>query len=161
MAAKVMKEFLMINKRSGKALQVDSVENGSLVLQEEPQNNKNQIWILKKDENGTRIIHKASGKALDLILGVTESGTNLHIWEESDVPTQLWRITGGVSRKVANLAASKVLDIADISDTSGAYAQIWEDVGGENQRWRFLSSEEFENPSSKKQKKQKSSLKSG
>lgn len=139
MADKKGKEVIIINRRSGKALQPETTENGAAVLQTEITGAPEQIWYTEKTDGGTRLIHKASGKALDLIYGGTGSGTGVHIWEKTDAPGQLWKITGGVSRKVTNPAAAKVLDIRDMSEQDGAPAQIWDDVGGENQRWRFTA----------------------
>lgn len=149
MAVKKNKEVFIINKKSGKALIPQGVENGALVVQTEFNESDNQIWCIEKYQSGSKIIHKQTGKVIDLFCGGNENGTSLHIWDSLDVETQLWKIPGGVSRKITNIHAEKVLDIKDMSDDEGAFAQIWEDVGGENQRWKLVSLEKEEKKSAK------------
>lgn len=150
MAVKKNKEVFIINRKSGKALTPQGEENGALVVQFDFEENSNQIWCIEKLESGSKIVHKQSGKVIDLFCGGKENGTILHLWDSSDVDTQLWKVPGGVSRKLTNLSAEKVLDIKDMSEDSGVSAQIWDDVGGENQRWKLVSLEEKEEKKPKK-----------
>ncbi len=142
MTTGILKEVLIINRRTLKALEPQGMENGSPVIQSEPTKKEQQIWYLVKTKGGTRIMHKQTNKVLDLALGGTQNGTGIHIWEEAETPTQLWQLTGGSSRKIMNLAGKKVLDIAALSEQNGGFAQLWEDIGGKNQRWQLVPLEE-------------------
>jgi len=137
MAAK-KKEFLIVNRRTGKALQATGLDNGRPVQQAEITKSDAQIWTSEKFQNGVKIINKGAAKALDLMTSGVESGTWAQTWESVNGESQVWKITGTTYKKITNLAAGKVLDIAEMSEEDGAPAQIWDDIGGENQRWQLV-----------------------
>ena len=98
----------------------------------------NQQWKLAQADSGAyRLISKATGKALDIILAGENDGAQLHQWEDISAPTQSWRFeqTQDGSYKLKSSVSGKCLDIVDISALDDARLQIWEDLDGENQKW--------------------------
>lgn len=141
MAAKKGSEFLIVNRRSGKALQATGLDNGLVVEQAEINRGDAQIWTSVESGDGVKLFNKASGKVLDVMANGTENGTWAQTWEDVDGESQLWKIVPVTAtyKKLLNVMSGKVLDIVDMSDEDGAPAQIWEDVDGENQQWKFTS----------------------
>ena len=141
MAAKKTEEFMIVNRRTGKALQASGTDNGQGVVQATPTGEDAQLWAQTKARGPMKLINKASGKALDLVHGGVENGTWAHIWEDvEDAPSQQWEIVKVTAtyKKLQNVQAGKVLDIADMSEEDGAAAQLWDDVDGAGQQWKFV-----------------------
>lgn len=144
MPAKKTSEYLIVNRRSGKALQATGTENGQVVEQAEITRDDLQVWCMVGSGDGVKIVNKASGKVLDVMAGGTANGTWAQVWEDASGESQLWKTEAVTStyKKLVHMMSGKVLDIVDLSDESGTPAQLWEDVSGENQQWKFVSAEE-------------------
>lgn len=138
MAVKKESEILIVNRRSGKALQATGLDNGLAVKQADINKSDAQMWTMLKTDEGVKFVNKAASKVLDVMLGGTENGTWAQTWDDVDGDTQFWTVSGTTYKKIVNCASGKTLDIMDMSDDEGAPAQIWEDVGGENQQWKFV-----------------------
>lgn len=138
MPVKKESEILIVNRRSGKALQATGLDNGLAVKQADINKSDAQVWTMQKSDEGVKFVNKAAGKVLDVMSGGMENGTWAQTWEDVDGDTQFWTVSGTTYKKIQNRASEKVLDIMDMSDDEGAPAQIWEDVGGENQQWKFV-----------------------
>lgn len=141
MAIKTETEVQIQNRRSGKVLEASASENGSRVVQAAQTDSDAQVWTMRKNGSTVRFINKASGKALDAMMGGTENGTHLQIWEDLGAESQLWKLSGRIYKKIVNSAANKVMDISGLSDEDGAPAQLWDDIGGENQQWKLIEIE--------------------
>ena len=141
MAGKKTAEFMIVNRRSGKALQATGLENGLVVEQAEPAKTDAQVWTSVETEGGVKLFNKACGKVLDVMANGTANGTWVQTWEDVDGESQLWKLVNVSStyKKVLNVMSGKALDIVDMSNEDGAPAQIWEDVEGEGQQWKFVS----------------------
>lgn len=130
MAGKTEKKYVLINRRSGKALAVC----GTNAVQMTADGSEAQIWCAVP-VTGTelKLVHKATGLTLN-VSGEAENGAALTLAEESE---QTWKLTTTTKgfRKLVHVASGKVVDIKDISDTDGAAAQLWDFVKGENQEW--------------------------
>ena len=144
MAAKKTAEFMIVNRRTGKALQAAGLENGQAVVQAAPTGEAAQLWVQAGEKGPVKFINKASGKALDVVHGGVENGTWAHVWEDVDAPSQQWEIVKltATYKKLRNVQSGKVLDIVDMSEEDGALAQIWEDVDGVGQQWKFVAAPE-------------------
>ena len=144
MAAKKTAEFMIVNRRTGKALQAAGLENGQAVVQAAPTGEASQLWVQAGEKGPVKFINKASGKALDVVHGGVENGTWAHVWEDVDAPSQQWEIVKltATYKKLRNVQSGKVLDIVDMSEEDGALAQIWEDVDGVGQQWKFVAAPE-------------------
>lgn len=136
MAAK-KSEFLILNRRTGKALQASGTENGSAVVQAEIDNGEAQIWLAVETADGVKLLNKLSQKLLDVTTGGEDSGLPVQVWEDVNGASQVWKLAGRQYKKIINAASGKVLDIAGMCQETGAPAQIWEDIGGENQQWKL------------------------
>ena len=130
MAGKKAAEFMMINRRSGKALQATGLDNGLVVEQAEPVKSDAQLWSLVETGDTVKLFNKACGKVLDVMQGGAADGTWAQTWEDVNGESQLWQLVTVTAtyKKLLNVASGKVLDIVDMSDEDGAPAQIWEDV---------------------------------
>lgn len=140
MAARKTAEFMIVNRRSGKALQATGTENGQVVEQAAPTGNDEQLWTAMKAGGSVKLVHKLSGKVLDVMENGTSNGAWLQIWEDVNGESQLWeevKLTV-TYKKLRNVMSGKMLDIVDMSNEDGAPAQIWEDVEGEGQQWKYV-----------------------
>ena len=142
MAGKKTAEFMIVNRRSGKALQATGLDNGLVVEQAEPSKTDAQTWTSLETEGGVKFFNKACGKVLDVMANGTANGTWVQTWEDVDGESQLWKLVtvSPTYKKIVNVMADKALDIVDMSDEDGAPAQIWESVDGEGQQWKLVSS---------------------
>ena len=82
MAGKKTAEFMIVNRRSGKALQATGLDNGLVVEQREPVKADAQIWTSVEAEGGVKLFNKACGKVLDVMQGGTADGTWAQTWED-------------------------------------------------------------------------------
>ena len=141
MAGKKAAEFMMINRRSGKALQATGLDNGLVVEQAEPVKSDAQLWSLVETGDTVKLFNKACGKVLDVMKNGTENGTWAQTWEDVDGESQQWKLVQVTAtyKKIVHPMSGKVLDIVDMSDEDGAPAQIWEDVNGQGQQWKFVT----------------------
>lgn len=130
-------EFLIVNRRTGMALQANGEENGFAVVQGEINDTPAQLWRTEEAQDGVKLVNKLAGKLLDVTTGGTENGLTAQVWEDVNGDSQVWKLSGRKYKKILNTASGKVLDIAGIREESGAQAQIWEDIGGENQQWEL------------------------
>lgn len=141
MAAKKTAEFMIVNRRTGKALQAAGLENGQAVVQAAPTGEDAQLWAQVKETDCVKLVNKASGKVLDVVHGGVENGTWAQIWEDVGGGSQRWQAVKltATYKKLLNVQSGKVLDIVDMSEEDGALAQIWEDVDGVGQQWKFVT----------------------
>ena len=142
MAATKCTEFIIVNRRTGKALQAAGIENGCAVTQAEIDRSEPQIWQSSTVKGGVKLINKASSKALDVMMSGTDSGTWAQIWEDVGSESQIWKTAGRTYKTLTHISSGKVLDIADMSEEDGANAQLWESIGGDNQQWKLCPLQE-------------------
>lgn len=129
------KFYKIISKRTEKALTGINGEEIAIVASAE-----GQEWKFEEVSDGwVKIVSKDSGKVLDIILGGTENGAQVHQWEYTGADNQLWRVesAGRFVYKIVSKASGKCLDVVGMTDEDGARVQIWEDVAGENQTWKI------------------------
>lgn len=144
MAAKKTAEFMIVNRRTGKALQAAGTDNGGNVFQAAPTGEDAQLWVQSGSRGPVKLINKWSGKALDVVHGGVESGTWAHLWDDvEEAPSQKWELVKltATYKKLVNVQSGKVLDIVDMSNEDGAFAQLWDDVDGVGQQWKFVPAE--------------------
>lgn len=142
MAPREKKEdLLIVNRRTGKALQCAGTENGNVVEQAAVTGSDAQLWTpVKVGRSAVKLLNKQSGKVLDVMHGSTEAGAWAQVWDDvADGGSQLWQLKGTVTyKKLINVQSGKVLDIVDMRDDDGAPAQLWEDVDGAGQQWKLV-----------------------
>lgn len=143
MTAKKIKEVMIINRRSKKALQASGLDNGCVVEQAEPTGGAEQLWAVEKIDGAVKITNIKNGKVLDVMTEGVENGTWLQTWEDAGSESQRWVVADVTAtyKKLVNVRAEKVVDIAEMSDADGAPAQLWEDVDGEGQQWKLIAPE--------------------
>jgi len=148
MAAKKTAEFMIVNRRSKKALQATGTENGLVVEQSAPTGSDAQLWTAVKADDAVKLVNKLSGKVLDVMAEGTGDGAWAQTWEDVGGGSQMWQIVTVTAtyKKLLNVRSGKVLDVVDMSDEDGAPAQIWEDVDGAGQQWKFVPAEKAVKP---------------
>ena len=77
MAGKKAAEFMMINRRSGKALQATGLDNGLVVEQAEPVKSDAQLWSLVETGDTVKLFNKACGKVLDVMQAAHAAGKTI------------------------------------------------------------------------------------
>ncbi|MCI9552133.1 MAG: RICIN domain-containing protein [Acutalibacter sp.] len=141
MAAKEkMEELMIVNRRTGKALQTTGLDNGLPVTQCEPNGSDVQLWQLVKTGAVVKFVNKQNAKVLDVMHGATEAGAWAQAWEDVGGESQLWQLVKVTPtyKKILNIQSGKVLDIVDMREDDGAPAQIWDDVDGLGQQWKLV-----------------------
>ena len=152
MAVKKTGEFMIVNRRSKKALQATGLDNGLPVEQAAAAGTDAQLWTAVETVGGVKLFNKATGKVLDVMQGGTENGTWAQTWEDVDGESQLWTIENVTAtyKKLIHVKSGKALDIVDMSEEDGAPAQIWESVEGEGQQWKLAAAQTEKKPAAKK-----------
>ena len=152
MAVKKTGEFMIVNRRSKKALQATGLANGLPVEQAAAAGTDAQLWTAVETVGGVKLFNKATGKVLDVMQGGTENGTWAQTWEDVDGESQLWTIENVTAtyKKLIHVKSGKALDIVDMSEEDGAPAQIWESVEGEGQQWKLAAAQTEKKPAAKK-----------
>ena len=84
MAVKKTGEFMIVNRRSKKALQATGLDNGLPVEQAAAAGTDAQLWTAVETVGGVKLFNKATGKVLDVMQGGTENGTWAQTWEDVD-----------------------------------------------------------------------------
>ncbi|MCM1133825.1 MAG: family 43 glycosylhydrolase [Ruminococcus flavefaciens] len=87
------------------------------------------------------ISNKNSGLLLDLDNGITESGTNIQQWSDTDSSAQEWRIISednGYCRIVSLADESKCMAVSDNSADNGVNIELQEYNGADNQLWKLV-----------------------
>lgn len=142
MAAKEKREeIIIVNRRTGKALQSTGQDNGQIVEQAEPNGSDAQVWIqVKAPGRAVKLVNKQNGKVLDVTHGSTEAGSWAQTWDDVDGGSQVWKWVKVTAeyKKLMNVQSGKVLDIVEMREDDGAPAQIWDDVEGIGQQWRTV-----------------------
>lgn len=85
MAGKKTAEFMIVNRRSGKALQATGLDqpHGSGAGRA-PAKTDAQTWTSLETEGGVKFFNKACGKVLDVMANGTANGTWVQTWEDVD-----------------------------------------------------------------------------
>ena len=140
MATRKPAEFMIVNRRSKKALQVTGTGDGQVVEQHVPTGKDDQVWTKEKSGACVKLVNKATGKVLDVMNEGTVNGTWAQTWHDVDGASQVWKILDVTVtyKKLLNVRSGKVLDVVDMSSEDGAPAQIWEDVDGVGQQWKLV-----------------------
>lgn len=143
MAKEKLDGVMIVNRRTGKALQASGTEDGAVVVQAAPTGEDNQLWLQEKSGKAVKLVNKASGKVLDTINGGTDAGTWTQVWQDVDGESQKWQLVKVTAtyKKIENIQAGKVLDIVDMREDDGAPVQIWDDVEGLGQQWKLVAAE--------------------
>lgn len=127
--------YRISSTQSSKA--IDSTDSVSVQMAKTSRRESQLFSILPVEKDIYQIIHKKSGKVLDVMLAGVNDGAQVHLWEYTGADNQLWLIEpcGDGLVKIKSKASGKCLDVVGMSTEEGALLQIWEDVDGENQKW--------------------------
>nr|WP_294662073.1 RICIN domain-containing protein [uncultured Blautia sp.] len=103
----------------------------------------NSFDITKLDNGYYKIIHAASGKALDMYGGGTALGSNISLHDDNGSVAQQWAITsaGGDSFILWSRCSGMVMDLEGGKTENGTNVSQFTYHGGANQRWHFVKAE--------------------
>lgn len=132
--------FTLINRQSGKALDVDQslTTNGANIVQWTSNGGDGQQWVLNQNADGFySIVNVRSGKGLDVVQSGTENGTNVVQWSYWGGANQQWEFIdlGNGYYEILNRNSGKALDVSSGSLDDGANVLQWSYWGGLNQQW--------------------------
>jgi len=136
-------KYRLINKHSGKALEVYNFSNddGGNVVQWTDWNGPYQQWNLVSSGGGYyRLINVGSGKALDVYGFSTQNGGNVVQWQDLNGHNQQWQFidNGNGTYDVKNRHSGLLLEVYQASTADGANVVQWQDLNGANQQWRLV-----------------------
>ncbi len=103
----------------------------------------NSFDITKLSNGYYKIIHAASGKALDLYGGGTALGSNISLHDANGSTAQQWAITnaGGDSFIVWARCSGMVMDVDHAKTANGTNIAQHTYSGSSNQKWHFVKAE--------------------
>jgi hypothetical protein len=133
--------FYIINKMSGKALDLDSssADDGARIHLWSLARTPNQAWLVRRLDNGLiAIISKSSGKCAVVRGGFHEDGAGLQQWSYFGLEHQQWRLAeqDDGSYQISPRHSGKCLDASyDEVYADGCPVVQWPWWGGDNQRW--------------------------
>lgn len=129
--------YLIVNKNSGKCLDVPWEMESHLVHQWECHKNINQQWVLRKVEESVAIISRYTGRCLDVDHGSDEDNAGVSQWKYEGTWNQQWilRQLEDHSYQICARHSEKVLDLVWGSADDGATTTQYHWHGGDNQRW--------------------------
>lgn len=134
--------FYIINKMSGKALDVDGSlpDDGTKIHLWSLARTANQSWLVRRLDDGLfTIVSKCSGKCAEITGGFHDDGAGVQQWSYFGLEHQQWRLIeqGDGSYQISPRHKSdKCLDASyDNAYDDGCAVVQWPWWGGDNQKW--------------------------
>lgn len=130
--------YLLINKKSGRCLDVPWEMNSYVVHQWDCHKEINQQWVLRRVEgNFVAIVSRYTGRCLDVDHGSHEDNAGVSQWKYHGGWNQQWVLTqlDDFSYQIRARHSEKVLDVAWGSRDNGATTTQYHWHGEDNQRW--------------------------
>lgn len=122
-----------------------STENGANAHIHHTTEHENQVFTVTwlGENKGYKIIHRYSGKSLDVEGASKEEGANVWQWEyyDPDTHTQNWVINEtdhGAYYTIQSRGSGFYLDVDDGIAEDGRNVKIWTGNEGAAQKWRFI-----------------------
>ncbi|MFD9903725.1 beta-galactosidase [Streptomyces sp. NPDC059063] len=134
--------YVLVNRRSGKALDVpdESTGQGVQLIQWPRHGKPNQQWRRTVLGHGTSTLAGAhSGQLVDVRGESTADGAPVIQWPATRGANQQWRVSevGGGQVKLINVHSGKVLGVEGNSTADGARIVQQNDTGDSGQEWRL------------------------
>lgn len=102
----------------------------------------NSFDITKLDNGYYKIIHAASGKALDMYGGGTAVGSNISLHDDNGSAAQQWAITStGDSFILRTKCSGMAMDVEGGKTANGTNVSQFTYHGDANQKWHFVKAE--------------------
>jgi len=132
--------YRIFNAKTFKSLDVSqsSMDQGAQVWQWTYNDSDNQIWEIKRQQNGSyQIIATHSHRALDLNNREDRDGAKIQQWEVNSTPAQAWKIEldPGKGYKLHTEVSDRLLSIDGGSNDRGALITIRASDDKLDQRW--------------------------
>lgn len=128
----------LINKATGKCLDVSPELADEALYQCEVHGGQNQHWLIREAAHGYYVIQSwYSGKCLDVMGFSQVPGGRIVLWPYWHGDNQLWRLEPQSDGAFVLRAkhSGQVLDLEGGTAENGAHVIQWECHGGDNQRW--------------------------
>lgn len=133
------------------SFQTENLSNGQELQLDEKNNNNTQKFVfvnldpknnIEHIKNGIYQIELSSGKVVDVGAAKQDSGANIQIWSNANVPQQKFRITRiGTSDyyKITAIHSTKSLDVKGGKEVPGTNVQQYNKNETDSQCWLFKS----------------------
>ena len=109
-----------------------------------------QVFTVRYLGDGSyAIIHKSSGKSLEVGGAALYNGANVNIWTSNNTSAQKWVISGtgdGRYFNIISMCNGRYLDVANGSTADLTNIQVYSNNGSSAQKWRFIPAEELVAP---------------
>ena len=131
--------YRLVNKNSGKVLDVDcATSDGANVQQTAWMNTNCQQWQIVTTEDGwLRFINRVSDKVLDIEACGSTVDANVQQFASSDNNCQQWRVEPIDQVAIANVNSGKVINVASCDVADGTNINQDEYLGQACQKWTF------------------------
>ncbi|WP_254716439.1 non-reducing end alpha-L-arabinofuranosidase family hydrolase [Actinomadura sp. WMMB 499] len=139
----VNKWYVLVNRNSGKALDVYNLAtgDGARITQWTRNDQNQQQWQFVDSGDGYyRIKSRHSGKVLDVYNWSTANGASIVQWSDHDGTNQQWRLADSPDGHVRLISrhSDKALEVQGGSTADNANIVQYDDWGGTNQQWRLV-----------------------
>ena len=134
--------YLIVNKKSGKALSAESgADNGGVVEQFFPDPRSQSALDRRRGrkghlEAGMQGFRQVPGRHQRRRSGWRMGSPVGLCWRRKPSSGKLEAVKDGYF-KIVNAKSGKCLDVVNMSEDDGAAIQIWENVEADNQEWKF------------------------
>jgi len=141
-AAQPTGTFLLINRRSSKALDVpgSSTTAGTGLIQYTRHGGANQQWRFSDSGGVYKVANVNSGLVADVNGGGSADGTTIIQWTDTGATNQQWRVVdaGGGYVKLVNVRSGKLLAVRGDSTANSAVIEQQTDTGDISQHWQRI-----------------------
>ncbi|MCG5219462.1 family 43 glycosylhydrolase [Streptosporangium soli] len=128
----------LVNRNSGKCLEVAGSADGAAVRQWACNGGTTQRWRMEDQGDDTsRLVNVASGKVLDVADCGTADGTAIRQWSWLNNTCQRFRLVSTSSGwiRLVNANSGKVADVADCGTADGTAVRQWSWLNNNCQQW--------------------------
>ncbi|PRX01317.1 UNVERIFIED_ORG: ricin-type beta-trefoil lectin protein [Actinomadura viridilutea] len=135
--------YVLVNRRSGKALDVYNLAtgDGARITQWTRNDQYQQQWRFVASGDGYyRIMSRHSGKVLDVQGFSTANGAPIVQWTDLNGANQQWRLADSPNGYVRFISrhSGKALEVQGGSTENNANIVQYDDWGGDNQQWQLV-----------------------
>lgn len=133
--------FVIMNRKSGKCLDIAGTTNNTPVQQYGGNNANNQRWTLTALNGGYYRIASVAAGGRSLDGAGTAEGGNVQVYDYWGGNNQQWQFvsTSGGCYRIVNRASGRCLAVVNGALTDNADVNQYASTGGENEQWAVLA----------------------
>ncbi|MGW4115495.1 RICIN domain-containing protein [Actinosynnema sp. NPDC004786] len=133
--------YVLVARHSGKAMQVQSGEDGAAVVQATRTDSVAQQFQFVDSGGGFyRLRSRLGGKVVDVASASTANGAQVVAWTDRNAPHQQFGLvdTDGGHVRLVNRNSGKALDVWERSTADNARVSQYDITTGANQQWQLV-----------------------